>query len=310
MIRVSKKILIGAWGTLAILFGMIPASQATSIWKQANNPANYVNLEDVKESQAEEMLLSHPYTFDAKKLTDMFLSLRYNKALMLREDIQDRQVFFDVDLLEKKFMPHIVEAFQKATPRQAVVISIVQKDPYFIIRNDRLNVVRAFVAADGLHLQFLKNDVKMLGDYQAHTTGTRLIEKSTSHGVTLEPQEGQKLTFNNPNEIILDLNYDFATLVDKKTEEEETKKAEEKERSKRSKQRSPESSPSVVPAPTAKQSPTPIAAPSASSGSGSASSSGPKTTAERLKELKNLKDQELITPQEYEAKKKEILKGL
>jgi hypothetical protein len=241
----------------------------------------------------------------------MFLSLRYNKAMMLREDLKDRQIFFDVDLLEKKFMPHIVEAFQKASPRQVVVISIVQKDPYFIIRNDRLNVMRTFVAADGLHIQFLKNDVKMLGDYQAHTTGTRLIEKSTSRGVTLEPQEGQNLSFNSPDEIILDLNYDFAALVDKKEAEEETKKAEEKERSKRSKQRSPESAPAVgTSTPAVKGTPAAGTAPAPSTGGGPASGSGSKTTADRLKELKNLKDQGLITNQEYEAKKKEILSGL
>jgi hypothetical protein len=276
------------------LFLSFNAQASNRIWEQANNPANYVVLEDMKESKAEELILNHPYNFDPKKLADMFLSLRYNKALLFRKDIKDQQIFFDIDTLEQKFIPHIVEAFQKATPKQVVVFSIVQKDPYFIIRNDRLNVIRTFMAQDGLHVIFLKTDAKLLGDYQAHTKGQMMIDSAHGLGVTLEAQEGQKLSFTNTNEIILDPNYDFAALVDKKTSEEEAKEAEKKYR-KRSEARSTTPQTQAVPA----TSPTPT-----SSGTGS------KTSSERLKELKELKDQGLISPQDYEVKKKEILKGL
>jgi hypothetical protein len=277
------------------LFISFNSQASTRVWEQANNPANYVVLEKLKESKAEELILNHPYTFDPKKLTDMFLSLRYNKALVFRKDIQDQQIFFDIDTLEKKFIPHIVEAFQKATPNQVVVFSIVQKDPYFIIRNDRLNVIRTFLAQDGLHVIFLKTDAKLLGDYQAHTKGQMMIDSAHGLGVTLEAQEGQKLAFTNTNEIILDPNYDFAALVDKKTSEQEAREAEKKNR-KRNEARSV--TPQTPAAPV-------VAAPQTTS-----TSSTPKSSTERLKELKELKDQGLISPQDYEVKKKEILKGL
>jgi hypothetical protein len=171
MSRKSRSLLFFTLGLFSL--GLPKAFATTRIWKQNNNPANYVVVEKMKEAKAEDLILNHPYTFDPKKFTDMLLSLRYNKALLFRKDVEDSQVFFDVDTLETKFVPHIVEAFQKAGTDEAVVFSIVQKDPLFIIRNDRLNVIRAYVAQDGLHLEFIKTDAKLLGDYQAHTTGQK-----------------------------------------------------------------------------------------------------------------------------------------
>lgn len=284
---------------VATLGFSVKAEANTLVWKQANNPANYVVLEKMKNAKAEDLVLNHPYTFDPKKLTDMLLSLRYNKALLFRKDVQDSQVFFDEDTLENKFVPHIVEAFQKASPEEVVVFSIVQKDPLFIIRNDRLNVIRAYVAQDGLHVEFIKTDAKLLGDYQAHTVGTKMIDGAKGIGVTMEPQEGQKLSFTNPREIILDMNYDFAALVDKKAAEEESKEKQEKESKKRSRKEVSSTSPATP------SSATPSAATPAA-----ATPHGPKTPQDRLKELKELKDQGLITPQEYELKKKEILKDI
>ncbi|MBL7685605.1 MAG: SHOCT domain-containing protein [Deltaproteobacteria bacterium] len=275
---------------LVLSFSFVNLAHAELIWKQANNPANYVVLEKAKGNIAEESVINHPYSFDPKKLTDMLLSLRYNKALAFRKDLEDRQVFFDADTLENKFVPHIVEAFQKASPEQVVVFSIVQKDPYFIVRNDRLNVVRAYVAQDGLHVTFIKTDAKLLGDYQAHMTGAKKIEQAKGLGITLEPQSGQKLSFNDTREIILDLNYDFASLVDKKADEEEAKEKDTKNKNRRSNKDAKDAS-------TAQASPSTSAVPA-------------KSPTERLVELKKLKDQGLISASEYEAKKKEILKDL
>lgn len=283
------------------------------IWQQANNPANYVGLATAKESKIGDAILNHPYTFDPKKLTDMFLSLRYNKKMLLRKGIQDKQLFFDAELVENKFIPKIVEAFQEAGPDQVVVISIVQKDPYFVIRNDRLNVIQAYVSDDGLHLNFVKSDAKLFGDYQAQKTGFSMREGAVSLGVTLEPQPGQSLSFINPNEIILDLNYDFARLVDQKADEDTAKKMEEERAKKYGKRRSTESAPSV----TAPVTTTPPVTPSNSTPRRSVAETPKATppanvqsTEQRLNNLKVLKEKGLINQQEYDAKKKEILKDL
>ena len=262
---------------------------STRIWQQANNPANKVAIEEAKDLGA----FNHPYEVDPKKLTDMFLSLRFNKQVLFLEDIKDRQVFFDADLLENKFMPHIIEAFKRAKPNEVVIISIVQKDPYFIVRNDRLNVIRAYVAQDGLHLEFIKTNAKLVGDYESHNpTGKRLIEGAKGLRVSLEPQEGQKLSMTRPGELILDMNYDFAALVDKKAAEEEQREAEKKNRKRKKNKET-----------TAKRSDTPTT-------DNTPAKSGSKSSSERLQELKKLKDQGLISPQEYEQKKKEVLKDL
>ncbi|GEM_PF-968149 len=281
------------------------------IWIQPNNPANYVGIEDVKESEVGDSILNHPYNFDPKKLTDMLLSLRYNKKMLLRKGVSDRQLFFDADLVENKFVPKIVDAFNEAGPNQAVVFSIVQKDPYFIIRNDRLNVIRAYVAQDGLHLDFVKSDAKLFGDYQEHMRGQSLRENAVSLGVTLEPQSGQTLSFTNPNEIILDLNYNWAKLVDQKADEEMARKAEEERAKKFGKRRSADSAPAPVAVPSpAATSKNPMPARRSTPEEGATAVKSARSTEERLNELKLLKEKGLVSPQEYEAKKKEILKDL
>ncbi|MBF0492253.1 MAG: SHOCT domain-containing protein [Deltaproteobacteria bacterium] len=282
-----RKMILFSLFTLC--FSPLPLKAAEKIWKQNNNPANYIDLESIKDSVAEDLILNHPYHIDAKKITDMLLSVRYNKALLFRKDIKDQQVFFDTDLVEKKFAPRIEEAFQKASPNQVVVVSMVQKDPFFVLRNDRLSVFKMFVAQDGMHIKFMKTDSHLSGDYQAHTTGTKLIQGAKGMKISLEPQPGQKLSFADAQEVILDLNYDFAALVDKKAEEETEKEKEKNKRVKRSDSSTTSTAASSTKAP---------------------SSEVKKAPAERLKDLKALKEQGLISPAEYEAKKKEILKDL
>jgi len=314
MVRKMQKIILSILFIASSAALALPAHAGNKrIWQQANNPANYVGLASAKESQVGDAVLEHPYTFDPKKLTDMLLSLRYNKKMLLRKGIEDKQLFFDAELVENKFVPKIVEAFEEAGPDQVVVISIVQKDPYFIIRNDRLNIIQAYMAQDGLHLNFIKSDAKLFGDYQAQKTGFSMREGAVSLGVTLEPQPGQSLSFTNPNEIILDPNYDFAKLVDQKADEETAKKMEAERAKKYGKRRTTDSAPAATGA-----APAPTAAPAPSSATPRRSMAEPppppikagKSTEERLNELKVLKEKGLISPQEYEAKKKEILKDL
>lgn len=331
MLKSKNLMILNLSFILLILFSVSSAKASERIWRQANNQANYVGIEDFdKSDNAEGLTLNHPYNFDPKKLTDMLLSIRYNKGYIIKRDIKDQQVFFDTDLVEKKFAPRIVEAFKKVTPNEVVVFSIVQKDPYFIIRNDTLNIVRAYVAQDGLHLSFIKTNAKLFGDYKAHTTGNSLISSSKGLRVTLEPQAGQKLALNNISEVILDLNYDFAALVDKKAAEEEEKEKAEKEEKKRKKMRkqeeketkensknsSDEAQSSEVKKEEKKPAEKKIEEKSAKStreprsSSTSSSSSGKLSPVDRLTELKQLKEKGLISDKEYEVKRKEILNQL
>ncbi len=303
--------------SLAIIFASLGFISQNSwagnkrLWQQANNPANYIGLASAKESKIGDSVLNHPYTFDPKKLTDMLLSLRYNKKMLLRKGIQDKQLFFDAALVENKFVPKIVEAFEEAGPDQVVVISIVQKDPYFIVRNDRLNVIQAYVAQDGLHLNFVKSDAKLFGDYQAHKTGFAMREGAVGLGVTLEPQAGQSLSFTSPDEIILDLNYNFAQLVDQKADEDTAKKMEEERAKKYGKRRSTESAPvSNVPAPVTNTASVSSKPRRSVAETPTAPVANVQTTEQRLNNLKVLKEKGLINQQEYDAKKKEILKDL
>lgn len=168
------------------------------------------------------------------------------------------------------------------------------------------------MAQDGLHMNFIKSDAKLFGDYQAHKTGFAMRQDAVSLGVTLEPQPGQSLSFTNPDEIILDPNYDFAKLVDQKADEDMAKKAEEERAKRWGKRRSTDSAPAPGAEPVTYTPPPANTAARRSSpeASTSTSTANLKSTEQRLNDLKVLKEKGLITPQEYEVKKKEILKDL
>lgn len=266
-----------------------------TIYEQPNNPGNFVKLEKFK-PKGPEVRLNQPYTFTDSQMRGILRSLKYGKKLILLKASPNRDIF-ELEYIDK-FAPYLIEAFSKATPEQAVVWSVVQKRPYFIIRNDKLTTVRMWIVGNELHLDFLKVEAKLQGDYQAKTTGRRLIDEAQGVGVTLEPQQGQKFALDSTDELIIDLNANWQQIADAIDAEDERLR-EEAEAAKKGKKAaktngSTASSPGAAAAPAA--------APVSAKDQGDAQA--------RLTELKALKDKGLITEKDYEKKKEEILKDL
>jgi len=270
------------------------AEAGNTIYTQPNNPGNFVKVEKFKPQGKE--VLNQPHTFTDSEMRGILRSLKYGKKLILLKDSPNRDIF-ELEYIDK-YTPYLIEAFSKATPEQAVVWSVVQKRPYFILRNDKLTMVRMWVVGSELHISFIKTEAKLQGDYQAKTTGQRLIEEAKGIGVNLEPQQSQKFALDSTEELILDLNANWQQIADSIDAEDERLKAEAEaaKKGKKTAQASGTTSSSASSAPAA--APTPV----------SAKDQG--DAQERLSELKSLKDKGLINQKDYDEKKQEILKGL
>ncbi|MCC6272845.1 MAG: SHOCT domain-containing protein [Deltaproteobacteria bacterium] len=281
------------------------AVRGATVYQQPNNPANFVKLEKFK-PKGPEVQLNHPHAFTDEQIRAILRSLKYSKKLILLKESKNRDIF-ELEYIDK-FAPYLMDAFAKATPEQAVVWSVVQKRPYFIIRNDKLTIVRMWIVGNELHMDFLKVEAKLQGDYQAKTTGQRLIDEAKGVGVRIEPQQGQKFALDSTDTLILDLNANWPQIADALDVEDERLR-EEAELAKKGKKmaKSPEGS-SATGATTLSTTSSATAAPAPARPAPSAKDQSDAQA--RLTELKALKDKGLITEKDYDKKKEEILKDL
>ncbi len=281
------------------------AAWGATVYQQPNNPANFVKLEKFR-PKGPEVQLNHPHTFTDEQIRAILRSLKYSKKLILLKESKNRDIF-ELEYIDK-FAPYLIDAFAKATPEQAVVWSVVQKRPYFIIRNDKLTTVRMWIVGNELHMDFLKVEAKLQGDYQAKTTGQRLINEAQGVGVRIEPQQGQKFALDSTETLILDLNANWPQIADALDDEDERLR-EEAELAKKGKKmaKSPEGS-SATGATTLSTTSSATAAPAPARPAPSAKDQSDAQA--RLTELKALKDKGLITEKDYDKKKEEILKDL
>ncbi len=286
-----KRFFFAAW--LPLLLGSSIASAKTeTIYRQPNNPANFVKLEQISERKAAELKLNHPHVFTEDQMADMLRSLRYSRRSLFSDKEKIRQVF-EEEYIEK-FTPHLVKAFQEADNHEVVLFSVAQARPLVIIRNDRLTTVQMWVTGQELHIEFVKTEAKLEGDYKANTPeGQRLRENAETLRVALEPQKNQKFAFDSSKEIILDLDTNWEAIVaqieadeERLKQEEEIKKAKGYKKKKLSEQLDAKDNASKV------------------------SAKDQKSAETRLSELKKLKDKGLISEQDYEKKKEEILSNL
>lgn len=276
------------------LFSLSLPALAETIYQQPNNQANYVKLEKYKSKDAPKP--TQPYTFDETQLRAILSSLKYGKKLILLKESKSRDLF-EVEYIDK-FVPYLIQAFAKATPEQAVAWSVVQKRPYFIMRNDKLTIVRMWVVGNELHLDFIKTEAKLQGDYQAKTTGQKLIDEARSIGVTIEPQQGQKFGLDSTDELVIDLKADWPTIAaNLAAEDERLRQQAEAEKQAKKGIRATTVAPS-----TASAAPVPTKP--------AVSPVDEKNAQARLTELKSLRDKNLISEKDYEKKKEEILKDL
>lgn len=290
-----KKLTILAILLTASISGVAEA-KTDFIYRQSNNPANYVKVVGISKSEAKTLNLNQPYTFTEGQIADILRSMRFSRTALFTDKVKTRRIF-EEEYIEK-YTPYLVKAFQEAGPDQMVYFSLVQKRPYYVIRDDKLTQVAMWVTGQELHMRFDKTEAKLLGDYAARTPeGKKMRMDAKGLRISLEPQQSQKFAFDSTQEVIVDINSDWAAIVTKiEDDEEQLRKQMEYEKARGSKrQRLKAQMEAEGQAPT-------TAAP--------VSAKDRKSAEDRLSELKRLKDKGLISEKDYNAKKEEILQNL
>ncbi len=286
---------------LSLLMGAFPAvAWGKYVYRQPNNAANFVKLDNVKEKEVQALGMTMPYTFTEEKMIDILRTLRYSRKSLFSDKEKIRSVY-EMEYIDR-FSPYLVKAFAEAKPNEVVIWSVAQKRPLVILRNDRLTQVRMWVANNNeLHIDFMKTEAYLQGDYQARTPeGGRLIEQSKGLRIMLDPQEGQKFGLTSMEELVLDLNSDFVRIADAIVAEDLRLEAEEKtKKNKKRTQREAKAEPATAPSPVP-----PVSTPT------TPSVKDQKDAEARLEELKRLQEKGLISKEDYNKKKEEILQGL
>lgn len=270
---------------LVLSLWAVPASAADNYIYKSRNKMDFIKLDSAKGAEKEGGL-NHPTTFAPDQIREVLRSIHFNKKILIIKDVENRQLFDEQNV--EFLAPYLMDAFQKAKPDQVVTVSYFTRNSHVVIQNDRLTIFRAFIKGDGLHMRFTKLYAKLLGDRTTQGSA-RAASEARGMRVSLELQPGQNRIGWNPEELVFDLDHFRGGAVagkdSKASEKSETKK--EKKNKKAEKQ-------------------------TASSAEPAASEAADKAQSvrARLKELDQLKKDEMITEKEYQSKRKELIKEL
>lgn len=282
-------------GLFLAAVSFIPSAQAktTYIYRQGNNPANYIKIVSKKAPEAEGLTLNQPYQLSEDKLADMLRSILYNRKALFSDKTKTRVVFTEDSI--DKYTPYLVQAFQKAGPEDTVYFSVAQNYTKVVLRDPKLTEVAMWISGNDLYIRFDKTQAKLLGDYQARSPeGQKMREEAKGLRISLEAGPGQRFFPSSTQGLILSFNENWeananqvAAELEQERQERELAKAKGSKKKKLEKQYQQETQ--VQSAPSLKDQ---------------------KNAEQRLLELKRLKDTGLISQDDYDIKKAEILRDL
>ncbi len=274
-----KKIILMVFA-FTLVSGLARAEKTTYII--TNHRFNYVKIKEVSGKVAAERRMTQPKQIDEQGLRAALASVNLARSYVIKKEVDSQRVFDDtaIDYLA----PALVKAFAQATENEEIVFAYLSKNPIFILRNDRLNICKAWIRGDELHIKFEKLYAKVTGDVDKRGNEAREISRAMGLRVKLELGDGQKLGVTDIEEVVLDMNYNYV----KGPEEKKAPKAATMSGEKPAKEVATKKTAAPVEA-------APVQT---------------KTAKDRLEELNQLKKDGLIDKKEYDEKKKEILMEL
>jgi len=235
-----------------------------------NKRLNYVKLVEVKPAVAEERNMSHPVEISETKMREILTNLKLNREHLIGDDIDTKDIFNDKAI--NYLAPALSRAFREAQANEEVQFSYVVKNPKFILRNDRLTMVTAWVSGDEMYLDFEKLYAKLTGDTDKRGGESKIVNRSRGLRVSLELGPGQQMAAVGSNVLVVDLQHSYTPVATSKDDKTSTK--------------------TVATSPTA------------------VSSMPEDDVTQRLERLDTLHKRGLISNKEYKEKKAEILKDL
>lgn len=276
MKRTLTLLAIGFWLTAPVITF---AAKTTYIF--TDRRFHFVKREELKSKELKARgEANHPYTFSDLQMHNLLANIRLNKKYILAKKTEELTVFDPVHL--DWMIPYVVKAFQDAKPNEEVVFAMVTPAGKFLIRDDRLTIVRGWVEKERLHLYFKKLMAKVPNNFDKLSDVSQAMNRSQSINVTLDLQKGQEFG-KSMDELVLAIpSTESLSLAASETAAPETTAPKKGSASK--KKSAPEAA-AAAPAENA-------------------------SVETRLQQLQKLKDQGLISSKEYETKKKEILKEL
>lgn len=266
------------------------ACAAKTTYIVTNQRFNYVKLKEVSPKTAETRSMTHPYEISEDQMRAILKSIRVSKRQMASKEVDTQDVLNESAI--SYLAPALTRAFREADTNEEIVFSYLVKDPYFIIRNDRLNIANAWISGNEMHIRFQKINAKMTGDTDKRGNESKLISSARSLRTDLELGPGQVMAIGDKDELIVDLNYNFAAASQQVAETPAStapEKVTSKKKSKKGDLTQEKADVAVAPVATQPE---------------------PTDVKSRLERLDELKKEKLITNQEYYEKKKEILKDL
>ncbi len=259
-----------------------------------NGRLNYVKLVEIKPSEAEDRSMTHPVDIPEQTMRDILASLKLSKGHLFSDEADTREVFDERAI--SYLAPALSRAFREAKENEEVQFSFVVKDPFFVIRNDRLTMVTAWVSGNELYLNYKKLFAKLTGDTDKRGNLSKVVSRAKGVRVSMELGPGQTMAAVGSDTMVVDLKHDFTPVATAttgtaaSTGKEKTTVSKHTKKSKYSRREVGEV--------TSAETPEATAAPAE------------KSVTQRLEELETLRERKLISRKEYNEKKKEILGDL
>lgn len=169
---------------------------------------NYVKLVEVKASVAEERNITHPVDIPEQKIREILASLKLSKAHLLNDKVDTREVYDEKAI--NFLAPALSRAFRDAKSNEEVQFSYVVKNPFFVLRNDRLTMVDAWVSGNELYLEFQKLYAKLTGDTDKRGYESKTVNRARGLRVSLELGPGQTMAAVGSDTMVVDLAHDYS----------------------------------------------------------------------------------------------------
>jgi len=277
---------------LVLTAGAFEAKAAKTTYVNTDRKFNYVKRVEVDGDQIKEKQITHPYTFSDLQIREMLSNLKLNRKALFKKEAEEVGVF-DSHALDY-LAPYLVQAFKEAKPNEEIIFSVLSRKSTFLVRDDRMTIVGAWVSGGILHLDFHKLMAKVSPNYDKMSDVSQAINRAQGLRVALEAGPGQQFG-KNTDEILVTIPDANALVQAATVQPEEANMADAQ---------SPAKIADAVEAkPINKQEAT-AAKPAPQQPVLDNSLEG------RLQRLENLRKRGLINKDEYEGKRKEILEQL
>lgn len=268
-----KRLFFGIF-LLYVFFGPAIALAAKTTYIYTDRRFHFVKRSELKEKEFRKRHeANHPYEFTGEQLTALLENVRVSKNMVILGEVVEREVFTPSSL--SLLTPYLLQAFREAKPNEEVVFSFMTRRSTSGIQDNRLTIVESWVQGKYLHVKFRKLLAKMnITNYDKMGDVTKAMNKAESLRVQLEVGPGQQFG-DTLEEILLEIPSKTTAAALQKNKEAvvESKPVQDPREAKQTKAEA-------------------------------------KEMEIKLKKLKHLYKKDLITREEYEQKRKEILEQL